>query len=400
MYIHARRSKNPHGYTPSIIFRILAVVFLVSLVAVGFGCKRSETAEGSGGEAAGAGLAGSADGRTLESGQQRSTGSDRDKPDGVTGPSVQSIAVFIPGLVEGSPTYEMLVAGVRQAVDKAGEVSLKIVEGGYNQGEWQDKITSLASTGEYDLIVTSNPSMPEICAEVTKVFPEQYFLVLDGHLSGNDRIFTFLFNQMEQSFLSGYYAGMLTGSGMTGTNPEKVVGLIIAQEYPMMNRVIRPGFELGLNQADGEIIVDYRVIGNWYDASKAAELTEASIAAGADIILTIAGGAGQGVLSAAARAGRYVLWFDDNGFDLASDVVLGCAILRLDLAAFETVGRAIRGTLPYGRAETAGVADGYVDFLIESEGAASTVPETIQQRQREMLEKIRNGGFNLPVPVL
>ncbi|HEB09960.1 MAG TPA: BMP family ABC transporter substrate-binding protein, partial [Spirochaetales bacterium] len=37
--------------------------------------------------------------------------------------------------------------------------------------------------------------------------------------------------------------------------------------------------------------MDFRVIGNWYDANKAADLANSMIDSGVDVIATIAGGA-------------------------------------------------------------------------------------------------------------
>ena len=63
-------------------------------------------------------------------------------------PKMVSVAVFVPGIVKGNPTYELLVEGVQAAkaqLDKKGKpVTVKVVEGGVNQGEWQNGLTALA----------------------------------------------------------------------------------------------------------------------------------------------------------------------------------------------------------------------------------------------------------------
>ena len=71
------------------------------------------------------------------------------------------ISVFVPGVVSGSPIYEMLVEGVQKAVDEYDHTSIKIIEGGFNQSEWIEQIQALSSSGTYELIVTSNPAMPK-----------------------------------------------------------------------------------------------------------------------------------------------------------------------------------------------------------------------------------------------
>ncbi len=53
----------------------------------------------------------------------------------------KTIAVFVPGIVSGSPVYEMLVSGAQKAVDNHsikdfGPVTLTIIEAGTNQAEW------------------------------------------------------------------------------------------------------------------------------------------------------------------------------------------------------------------------------------------------------------------------
>ncbi|WP_319560814.1 BMP family ABC transporter substrate-binding protein [Marispirochaeta sp.] len=131
-------------------------------------------------------------------------------------PAVQSIAVFVPGVVAGSPTYEMMVKGVQEAAKETPEVEISVIEGGVNQGEWLTKVSSLAASGRYDLIVTSNPAMPEICAEVSRSYPEARFLILDGHIEGNPSIFTFRFDQKEQGYLAGYFAGLVCAGKAAG----------------------------------------------------------------------------------------------------------------------------------------------------------------------------------------
>ena len=309
------------------------------------------------------------------------------------------IAVFVPGVVAGSPTYEMLVAGVKKAVAEFPRATMKVVEGGFNQGEWVDGITGLAAAGTYELIVSSNPAIPEICAAVTEQFPNQKFLVLDGYLDGNPGIYTFLYNQMEQAYLIGHIGGLVTTSGMTGANADLKAGLIAGQEYPIMNKVIRVGYTLGLMAVDPGITVDFRVVGNWYDANKGAELASSMFDQGVDVILAIAGGANQGVVAEAKERGLYVLWFDSAGYDVAPGTVVGSSALKQDLAAYEKTKLAIMGELPFGSAEVRGVKDGYVEFVEDDPAYQESVPEGIRAAQSAVLRSLREGALELVMPV-
>ena len=157
-----------------------------------------------------------------------------------------NIAVFVPGIVKGSPTYELLVEGVQEAQQrmvKAGKkVTVKTVEGGFNQGEWQNGLTALALTKKYDIIVSSNPSLPAIAEKVLQTAPHQKFLLLDGYLAGNANIKTVGFNQYEQGYLNGYYAALLSTSSMKYANSAYKIGLLAGQEYPVMNEQIKKGY--------------------------------------------------------------------------------------------------------------------------------------------------------------
>lgn len=309
-----------------------------------------------------------------------------------------SIAVFVPGVVEGSPTYEMLVEGVRRAVDESENAEVRVVEGGFNQAEWAGSITSLAATNSYDLIVSSNPSLPEIANEVSQSFPEQRFLVLDGYWEGNPRLRTVMFNQREQAYLNGYFAGLVTTGGMPNSREARRIGLLAGQEYPMMNQVIRPAFLEGAQAVDPEIELDFRVLGNWFDAGRAADLANSMLDRGVDVILSIAGGGNQGVIATARDRDAYVLWFDSSGFHHGPGIVIGSSLVKLDQAAYERTRAAIDGSLEFGVAEVLGVADGYVTFDSEDSNYTEYVPEIIRAQHEQLMQRLMDEPMEFDIP--
>ncbi|MCK5672744.1 MAG: BMP family ABC transporter substrate-binding protein [Spirochaetales bacterium] len=310
-----------------------------------------------------------------------------------------SVAVFIPGVIAGSPTYEMMAKGAQKAVEETENGSLKIIEGGFNQGEWLEKITVLASSNEYDLIVSTNPAMPAICNEVSKLFPDQKFFLLDGFLEGNKNIYTFRYNQVEQSFLSGYFAGLITSSKMKGANSELKIGLIAGQEYPDMVQAILPGFKAGTQNVNSKITVDFRVVGNWYDAEKARSLSVSMFNSGVDIILTIAGGANQGVITAAKDMGKYVLMYDVSSYDDAPGIIIGSTEIKQERAAYEKIKLAINGKMDFGTAEIATVKDGWIDFDNKHPIYLKTIPPEINTRMEKIIQQLSSGDTSLKMPV-
>jgi simple sugar transport system substrate-binding protein len=308
-----------------------------------------------------------------------------------------SIGVFIPGVMSGSPIYEMLAEGVKKAARDFGaagtEPSVTVIEGRFNQAEWEPQVTTLAASGRYDLIVSSNPSLPLIVSSVSAKFPKQKFLLLDGELAGNPSVYTLRYNQREQSYMAGYIAA-LCARELAGGGKLKL-GLLAAQEYPAMNNIILPGYTEGARAVDPSVTVDFRVVGNWFDAARGAELSAEMIRSGARVILPIAGGAGEGAVQAAVEGHARIGWFDTNGYGIKPGTVVGSAILRQDKAAYEKTMLFLKGALPFGRAEMAGILDGCVDFIENDPNYIAAVSPAIREQQAAMIALLRSGALRL-----
>ncbi|SIQ06952.1 simple sugar transport system substrate-binding protein [Alkalispirochaeta americana] len=315
--------------------------------------------------------------------------------DETRGTEKSAIGVFVPGVVDGSPTYEMLVRGVRRAVADFPGASATVVEGGFNQAGWLEGVMSMAASGRYDLIVTSNPSMPEIILEVAQAVPGVRFLLMDAYLPDHEGVHSILFNQREQAYLSGYFAGLLTTSDLPGATARPRIGLLAGQEFPIMNEVILPGYREGARQISEEITLDFRVLGNWFDAGKAQEIAADMIRSGSDTILTIAGGGNQGALSAARERGTYVLWYDDSGYDEGPGVVAGSSLVHQDTMTYQATKEALRGETPWGSARILGVADGAVGFDTEHPAFRELIPSEMIQAMEAKLELLRQGELRL-----
>jgi len=318
---------------------------------------------------------------------------------GSSGAKPSRIAVFIPGVRAGNAIYDTMARGVERAVSEGQGVQVKVFEAGFNQAEWEERLMSLVATGEYDLIVTSNPSMPELCAKVGASYPKERFIVLDGYLPDSPQIHTVAYNQVEQGYLAGYLAGLISTGGMKGSNSAKKVGMVIGQHYPVMDKVIVPGFMKGLQAADPAMALDLRVVGDWFDAAKAQALAKDEIGGGADVILPICGGAAQGVYKASKEAGTYVVAFDDDQFAQAPGVVLGCSVLRQEDLAYSLTKAAIAGKTAWGKAEIVGMKEGYVAFLDSAPEYIAGVPEAIRAKVAGAYADLKAGKLVLDLPV-
>ena len=306
-----------------------------------------------------------------------------------------SIAVFITGIIADSPSYAHVAEGVTDAVNEYNaalpeekKARLYIMEAGTNQAEWASKLTALAATGEYDVILSSNPSLPELVAPISAQFPKQKFIFLDASAEGNSNLYTVSYNQRDQAYISGYMAGLYSKTHK--------VGLIAAQEYPIMNTILYPYFAKGALDAFPGTTAEFRVVENWYDATKGAEIARAMYDAGIDMILPICGGASQGVIATAREKGMHIVWFDENGFKKAPGVIISCCMTKHALCAKETTFAYLMGTIPWGTVRSVGFKDGYVSYFDDAPAYISNVPQDIREKMAVLVKALRTGEKVLP----
>ncbi len=311
-----------------------------------------------------------------------------------------SILVYITGVTAGSPPYTALAEGATEFALENQNVTVKIYEAGFNQAQWEEQLTSLVATGEYDLVLGSNPSLPEICASIGKKFPKQKFVITDAFMEGNPQIRTYLYNQYEQSLFLGYLAGLVTTSTMNHANKALKIGFIAAQEYPLLNKHMVPGFLDGARIVNPEIEVDFRVIGNWFDANKAADLATSMKNAGVDVFAAIAGGAAQGLFKVAKEQGAYIVFHNTNEYKNAPGYVVGCGSMEQKKLTKEILKDALNGTIEYGKATIVGAQDGYLGFISDDPAYDNNLPEDIRVQFNAFMDDIYAGKIAYTLPTL
>jgi len=310
-----------------------------------------------------------------------------------------SVLIFVTGVLAGSPPYELMAQGAAEFAEANSNVTVKVYEAGFNQAEWEEQLTDLVSSGDYDLVLGSNPSLPEICENAGRKFPNQKFVIVDAFYEGNPQISAYFYNQYEQSLYLGYLAGLITVSDMPLANSQKKIGFIAAQEYPLLTRHMVPGFLAGAKLADPQIELDRRIIGNWFDANKAAELASSMMDSGVDVFTSIAGGAARGLLRTAMDRGSYVVSYNVDEYDLAPGAIVGCGLMEQKKLVLEILGQALAGEIQYGVSKTIGIKEGYLDF-IDNEPGYMALPAEIREKFGAFIEDMRAGRVNYTIPPL
>jgi simple sugar transport system substrate-binding protein len=187
---------------------------------------------------------------------------------------------------------------------------------------------------------------------------------------------------------------------MPNANNQKRIGFIAAQEYPLLTKQMVPGFLEGARLVDPAIELDRRIVGNWGDANKAAELAGAMMDAGVDVFTAIAGGAAQGMIKIAAERGAYIVWYNINAYDQSPGVIVGCGIMEQKKLVMEILGDVLAGRMQYGISQTLGVREGYINFLLDDSGYKNNIPSDIRDKFEKFLSDFSAGLINYTVPSL
>ncbi len=311
-----------------------------------------------------------------------------------------SVLVYITGVVAGSPPYTAMAEGALEFGEQHENVRVKVYEAGFNQAEWEEQLTALVATGEYDLILGSNPSLPEICENIAQKFPTARFIITDAFLEGHPQISTYLYNQFEQSLYLGYLAGLVTTSQMPLANKELKVGFIAAQEYPLLNKHMVPGFLQGAQMVNPAITLDFRIVGNWFDANKVADLATSMINAKVDVFAIIAGGASQGLFKVAQSQGAYIVFHNERQYDAAPGYVVGCGSMEQKKLVQEILSDALAGEIKYGEGTIVGLKEGYIGFFYDDSGYRDTLPLEIREEFELFMEQLREGKIAYTLPKL
>ena len=87
------------------------------------------------------------------------------------------------------------------------------------------------------------------------------------------------------------------------------------------------------------------------------------------------------------------MWFDRPGYSYGKDIVVGATEISQKSACTEAVISFVEGKMTFGTPVELGIKDGAVGFAFE--GVPSAVPQTVIQKEKELIENIKIGNISL-----
>lgn len=298
---------------------------------------------------------------------------------------------LINGVTGDKSFFDSSVRGMDRAVTDFG-IEVKTIEAGIDPAKWQPALEDAAANEEYDVLIVGTYQMGEFLQIVAPKYPDKKFIIYDMAVDYTacecDNVYSITYKQNEGSYLAGLYAGMMSETGM--------IGAVGGQDIPVINDFI-VGYKQGAVAAgldEANIIVQYA--GSWNDPAKGKELALAMYQQGADIVFNVAGGTGVGIFQAAQEMGKWAIGVDSDQATIMADtnpeqaaVILTSMMKNVDNSLYRAMELHLAGTLPYGTAESLGLAEGGIGLAINqyyNDATSQEIKDAVAQAMQDIID--------------
>jgi len=218
---------------------------------------------------------------------------------------------------------------------------------------------------------------------VAQEFPDTNFAIIDMVVD-QPNVRSVLFKEQEGSYIVGALAAMKSESG--------TIGYVTAFDFPLL-QAFGCGYVQGAKAVNPDVVVLQNFIGTDFgafnDINTGGEVGRSQLERGADVLYAAAGASGEGVLQAAADAGKYGIGVDSNQNYLFPGTMLSSMVKRVDVAVQNAFTDQVNGNWTSG-IQSLGLAEGGVGAAMDEYNAALITPE-MQAKVDELTAKINSG---------
>ena len=232
-----------------------------------------------------------------------------------------------------------------------------------NEAQREQVLRKFAKDG-YSPIMMTGFAWETALKKIAPEFPNTKFGIIDDVVD-LPNVQSIVFKEHEGSFVVGVIAAETSKTGK--------VGFVGGMDIPLISK-FECGYAQGVKYASGgKAEVFANMTGTtpaaWNDPVKGGELAKSQIDRGADIVYAAAGATGQGVLKAAADAGKFGIGVDSNQNGLFPGHVLTSMLKHVDVATYSSFMDAKNGTWKPG-IQALGLKEGGVDYAVDDNNKA------------------------------
>jgi basic membrane protein A and related proteins len=237
-----------------------------------------------------------------------------------------------------------------------------------NESQREQVLRKFAKDG-FSPIIMPGFAWATALGKVADEFPNTKFGIIDSFVD-KPNVQSMNFRADEGSFLVGVIAAETSKTGK--------VGFVGGMDIPLIS-AFECGYAQGVKYATGgkgEVLANMTgtTPAAWNDPVKGGELAKSQMDRGADIVYAAAGATGQGVLKAAADAGKFGIGVDSNQNGLFPGHVLTSALKRVDVATYDSFMAAKNGTWKAGN-QIFNLKNDGVGYAVDENNKAILSPE-------------------------
>ncbi len=270
----------------------------------------------------------------------------------------------------------------------------------FKQEDSGKKLTELAEKN-YRLIIGVGYRIAPALGEVAQKYTNIWFVAVDGEYEKPlPNVMTLAFNVDECAFPAGY----LAAAWADFKDPlDPMVAFVGGIEVDSVTRFTVPyqaGVKYYNSRHNRKVKVKGAYAGGFNDPEKGAELAEALMEEGADVIFGVGSVTGNGALAAAKQRGKWGIGVDvDQYYSLpdVQDILLTSCLKRMNNAVYEVVKNAADGVFEGGGEYRGSLANKGVG-LAPFHSFKKKIPETIQQELADIQQAIQDGKLKTGWP--
>ncbi len=294
-----------------------------------------------------------------------------------------NIGVIVPSAADDNAFSQSLVDALAVLEQERGELNLDIIDNVFDVDAASEEVRRFVEEGN-DVIILHGAQFRPIVEELAADSPDVVFVTGPNPLASElDNVFVYTVAAEQGAYVLGDLAGALSSSKTIG-----VVGPIPAPEPVLYVE----GFKLGAEQQGAEVLIEYA--GSFGDTDLAAEIAEAHVAAGADI-LTGTAQLTAGAIPVASDQG--LPWFANqaNQSSLAPDDVVASQVYHFEVAIREILAEVDAGATTGGSFP---LTLGNGGMLLEF-NPQNPVDPALRSRADELLFGVTAGSISVEVEV-
>ena len=237
-----------------------------------------------------------------------------------------------------------------------------------NDAQREQVLRKFAKDG-YSPIMTVGFAWETALKKIAPEFPNTKFGIIDDVVD-LPNVQSIVFKEQEGSFVVGVIAAKTSKTGK--------VGFVGGMDIPLISK-FGCGYAQGVKYATdskGEVFANMTgtTPAAWNDPVKGGELAKSQMDRGADVIYAAAGATGQGVLKAAADAGKLGIGVDSNQNGLFPGKVLTSMLKHVDVATYDSFMEAKKGTWKPG-IQVLGLKENGVGYAVDKNNEKLITPE-------------------------